>query len=125
MIELHLGTLTEPSVSMPAFEADHGASEAEEGVVDVVALLISDSQSSPSEEPSERSFDDASINAEAAAVRLAALGDRRHDAASPQRLADRLGVVRAVGKEEFRSSARSAAWPLNRRDRFDERKAEA
>lgn len=105
---------------MPTSEADHGAGEAKEGVVDVGAFLVARSQTAPTEEPGEWPLNDATIDAQAAAVFDAALRDRRKDAARPQRPTDRSGIVRAVGEEDVGTTARSAARPLNGRNRFDE-----
>lgn len=88
--------------------------------MDVVALFVARSQASPTEEPSERAFDDATVNAQPAAVFFAAFGDRRQNPARPQRLSDRARVVGAVGEQDLGATARPAARPLNGRNRFDE-----
>ena len=76
---------------------DEAGGEAEEGLVDVVASLPTDPQSSEAVQPGDR--------AQAGAVFHASFGDDRADAAVPEQAAVLVVVVGAVGEQGIRTNA--------------------
>ncbi|MFI0859219.1 hypothetical protein ACH4RA_02875 [Streptomyces smyrnaeus] len=80
----HLEVLTE---ALDVSVGDQAGGEAEEGFVDGVAPCPADPKSAEAMQPGDRPFDRPAEDARAGAVRLAAFGDHRADAALPQQSA--------------------------------------
>ncbi len=90
--------------------------------MDVVTFFVTRTQTPEVHQPSGGRFNEPAEYAQATAVRRVAPGDHRPDPSLAQRLADLLiEVVRTVGEELIRASARTAYRPPDRRDRVDQR----
>jgi hypothetical protein len=85
---------------------DQAAGELEEGFVDVGSAFPAGAEPFVAVEPGERPLDDPPVDAQAAAVRCAAAGDGRHDAAGSDLVAVDVMVVAAVGEDGLRLAAR-------------------
>jgi hypothetical protein len=92
----------------------------EEGLVDVVASVVADSEAAVLVEPGDRSFDDPAVAAESGAVRALGPRDPRLDVAAAELAAALAGVVGAVAIEPVWATTRPAAVSAHRRDRVHE-----
>ena len=72
-------------------------------------------------QPGEGALDHPARAAEAAALRRAALGELRGDAALPEPVSMRLRIVAAVALHELRCAHRPTGAPAERRHRIDQR----
>ncbi len=93
------GSLATGSVQNEFAEADHGAGQAEDGLVDVGSSFGADARAAEVFEPGEGAFDGPADGAQAGAVFDAAAGDDGGDAAGADQAAVLVVVVAAVGVE--------------------------
>ncbi len=89
--------------------------------MDVAAVLVAGAQPLEGVQPGEAALDHPALLAQARAVRDAAAGDPRGDAAGAQLSAVTVVVVAAIGEQLPRSAAGSAAPAPDRRDGIDQR----
>ena len=90
--------------------------------MDVVSLFIAYSQPAEFEQPTEYPFHDATMNTQSTPMLRISFGDKRSDAALPQRHADFLfGIVGAIGERCVGTLAAAAPWAFDRRNRVDQR----
>lgn len=90
--------------------------------MDVGAFFITNSEPAILEQPTEDSFDDATMDAQPTAMLRVSLGDERSNAALPQRDADfLLGVVAAIGEGRVGALTTSSPGAFDGRDGIDQR----
>jgi hypothetical protein len=89
--------------------------------VDVAAPLVAGAQPLEGVQPGEAALDDPAVAAQPGAVRDAAAGDPRSDAAGAQLAAVDVVVVAAVGEQLPWAPAGPAASASDRRHRVDQR----
>src|SRR4051812_21095100 len=107
-----LDRLTEP---LDVSEADRGASEDQEGEVDVVAALVADDQAAATGDPGQGAFDHPAVPPQAFAALDPASGDPGDDAA-PAASATAAGIVVGfVGVQLLRTSPGPATGLADRR----------
>jgi len=80
--------------------------------VNAGAAFVPHGQSAKTMQPSDGALDDPARAAQATAVRSAALGQLRGDAAREQLVAMRLRIVATVALDELRLADQAAAAPL-------------
>jgi hypothetical protein len=100
---------------------DEAARQMQEGLMDMCAAIITNSQSAELMEPTQRAFHDPAKSAQTAAVRCTAMGDGRCDAAGPQLHAMEIGIERAVGVQQVGALSRSSALAFHRQHGIDQR----
>lgn len=89
--------------------------------MDVSPSLPANAQASEAVEPRDRALDHPAFAPQSAAMSGAASGDVRHDPASAQKIAVRLGVISAVGVETARTLSRAARDSPHRRNCVEQR----
>ena len=89
--------------------------------MDIVASVISGSQSAHLMKPADRAFDNPAINSQPASMFGISLRQHRFDSPLPQLVAMRLRVVRPIALHSLRSPTRSTRLAAHRRNGFDER----
>jgi hypothetical protein len=92
-----------------AAPAEDRAGEDEQRGVDLGGALLADAQAAEVVHAREAAFDDPALAAEPGAVRGAAAGDERLDAAPPEQPAVLVVAIAAVGDDEVGLLARPAA----------------
>lgn len=97
--------LTKPS---DLVEADEGAAEEDEGLVDIGASLIADCQSAEAVEPGKRAFDDPAVPAQSFAAVPCPPSNARHDRADAAFGSAAVAVVSLVGVKLVGALARAA-----------------
>jgi len=101
--------------------ADKDTAEHKERSVHIGSAFIADSQPAELVKPTYHSLNHPAKDAKPAAVLGVPLGDDRLDAAYPQPLPLRGGVVRTVGKDDLRATDRVADPPANQRNAVHQR----
>jgi hypothetical protein len=101
-------------------EADEGAAELEESLVDVRPAFVADGEPAEAVKPGEGALDDPAMAAETLAGLDPLAGDPAADAASVQRPSAAAGVVGLVGVELSRPLARRAPGAADPRDGIDQ-----
>src|SRR5215471_5720218 len=90
--------------------------------MDVVALLITEAQTTLFEEPSEHALDDTAMFAQSTSMFRVAFGNQRLDAPLAKRLTDlRLGIVSLVAKDFLRTATASTTRLFDRGNRINQR----
>jgi hypothetical protein len=89
--------------------------------VNVSATIEANAKTAEVVEPRVSSFNDPAEFTQTAAMFSATLRDHRLDAAITQALTVRLGVIAAIGVDDFWLAKRSAARAANRRNRINQR----
>src|SRR3954464_1948551 len=89
--------------------------------MDVGAALVASAESLEGVQPGEAALDHPALLAQPGAVRDAAAGDPRRDAALAQLAAVDVVVVAAIGEQLPRAAARPATSPADRRHGVDQR----
>ena len=102
-------------------QTDEGATDGEKGFVNFMTLFEPDAESAKLMKPRDGSFHHPARAAQAAAVRLAALGDQRFDLPVAQRLPMRLRIVSAIRLNNFGFGFGMAGFSCDRRNRIDQR----
>lgn len=82
--------------------------------MDVSAALVTDRETTEAMEPGNGPFDHPPADTEATAMRRASAREDRCDAACPQTVTMRLGVVAAVALESVGPTPRTPASPAHR-----------
>ena len=100
--------------------ADDETADGEEGIVNVSASLISNSQSAELVKPAQRSLDDPAMYTKATAVSRVPLGSPGGNADLSQSVAMGLGIVGAIGIQRIKPIAWRTDFPSNGRDRVDQ-----
>src|SRR5690348_14719557 len=91
--------------------------------MDLGVALFADAEALEAVEPGEGALDDPAVAPQVRARLDPAASDAGRDVPQAKTHADEGEVVCLVGVRFGRSTARSAAWSLHRRDRVDERKS--
>ena len=89
--------------------------------MDVGAAFVADGEPAEPVQPGEGALNDPAGRAQATAVRGPSAGEDGPDAAGPQAVTMRLGVVAAVALERVRGAARAPATTAHRRQGIDHR----
>ena len=89
--------------------------------MDIGTAFIPDGKAPESVQPGERALNDPARHAEAAAVWGSPAREHRGDAAGPQAVTVRLGIVAAVALERAGRAARTAPTTAHSRERVDHR----
>lgn len=100
--------------------ADDETSDGEEGIVNVSASLISNSQSAELVKPAQRSLDDPAMYTKATAVSRVPFGNSGVDADFSQSVAMGLGVVGAIGIQRIKPIAWRTDFPSDGRNVVDQ-----
>lgn len=100
--------------------ADEAAGDREEGLVDVGASFVAESESAVLVQPGEGAFDDPALAAEPGAVFVLLTGDLGVDSACSQSVEHVVGVVAAVAEHALWPLSWAAGFAFDGRDRVEQ-----
>jgi len=107
-------------MTLQVIAADDDAAQRQQGVVDVVSAFAAHAEATHLVQPTEGSFHDPAMNAQAAAVGRVSAGQDRFNAALPQLSAMRFRVVGPIALDARRATTRSPAFAAHGRNRIHE-----